>query len=111
MKKKIDNLKSTNPKEYWKIINTGIKQNNPDIFFKTMNAGTQDDDLIHELDHINEIDYNKGNTKLPRGKIEKAIQNIFKNEKFSGEDKIVNEYLKHSTNSISDIYVKLGNAK
>jgi hypothetical protein len=40
MKKKIDNLKSTNPKEYWKKINTGIKQNNPDIFFKTMNAGT-----------------------------------------------------------------------
>jgi lipopolysaccharide biosynthesis regulator YciM len=43
MKKERNNLKST-PKEYWKIINTGIKQNNPDIpidvfldFFKTTN--------------------------------------------------------------------------
>ena len=25
MKKRINNLKSTNPKEYWKIINTGNK--------------------------------------------------------------------------------------
>jgi hypothetical protein len=28
-----------------------------------MNAGTQDDDLIHELDHINEIDYKRRNGK------------------------------------------------
>ena len=56
MKKRINNLKFTNPKEYWKIINTGIILIFPiDVFldfFKTMNAGIQDDDLIHELDHI-----------------------------------------------------------
>lgn len=31
MIKKINNLKSTNPNEYWIIIMTGIKQNNYDI--------------------------------------------------------------------------------
>ena len=32
-----------------------------------------------------------------------------KNEKSSAEDQIINEYLKHSFNTISDIYVKLFN--
>jgi hypothetical protein len=47
---------------------------------------------------------------ITKEEMEKAIKNILKNEKSSGEDKIVNEYLTHSTNSIFDIYVKLCNA-
>jgi hypothetical protein len=31
MKQKIHNLRSTNPKEYWKIINSGRKQISPNI--------------------------------------------------------------------------------
>ena len=77
MKKKINNLKSTNPKEYWKIINTGTKQNNPDIpidvfldFFKTMNAGNQDDNLIHEIDNSNIII----KSSITKEEIEKAMK-------------------------------------
>jgi hypothetical protein len=46
MRHKIHNLRSTNPKEYWKIINSGRKQISPNIsinvlfdFFKTLNTG------------------------------------------------------------------------
>ena len=98
MKKTINNLKSTNPKEYWKIIITGIKQIIPDIpidvllnFFKTMNVGTQDDDSIHKLDHINEIDNLNIiiNSPVTKDEIEKGIKRL-KNEKSSAEDQIVN---------------------
>ena len=98
MKKTINNLKSTNPKEYWKIIITGIKQIIPDIpidvllnFFKTMNVGTQDDDSIHRLDHINEIDNLNIiiNSPVAKDEIEKGIKRL-KNEKSSAEDQIVN---------------------
>jgi hypothetical protein len=46
MRQKIHNLRSINPKEYWKIINSGRKQISPNItinvlfdFFKTPNTG------------------------------------------------------------------------
>lgn len=42
IRNKINNLKSTNPREYWKIINSGKKKNSPEIpidilfdYFKT----------------------------------------------------------------------------
>ena len=81
MKKKINNLKSTNSKEYQEIINTGIKQNNPYIsidvfllFVKAMNAGSSGDDSIHEL--INEVDNLNTiiNYPITKEEIEKAIK-------------------------------------
>ena len=81
MKKKINNLKSTNPKEYQEIINTGIKQNNPYIsidvfllFVKAMNTGSSGDDSIHEL--INEVDNLNTiiNYPITKEEIEKAIK-------------------------------------
>ena len=80
MKKERNSLKST-PKEYWKIINTGIKQNNPDIptdvfllFVKAMNTGSSGDDSIHEL--INEVDNLNTiiNYPITKEEIEKAIK-------------------------------------
>ena len=45
IRNKINNLKSTNPREYWKIINSGKKKNSPEIpidilfdYFKNLNA-------------------------------------------------------------------------
>ena len=46
IRNKIDNFKSTNPWEYWKILNSGRKQHNPDIpinifldYLKTLSLG------------------------------------------------------------------------
>jgi len=76
-----------------------------------MHVETQDDDSIHKLDHINEIDNLNIiiNSPVTKDEIENAIKRL-KNQKSSAEDQIVNEYLKHSFNTISDIYVKLFNA-
>ena len=45
IRNKINNLKSTNPREYWKIINSGKKKNSPEIpidilfdYFKNLSA-------------------------------------------------------------------------
>jgi TusA-related sulfurtransferase len=66
-----------------------------------MNGGIQDDDLIHEFDHIKEIDNLNItiNSPITKEEIEKAIKKQ-KNEKSSAEDQMVNEYLKHSFNTI-----------
>ena len=75
-----------------------------------MNAGNQDDNLIHELGHINEIDHFNIiiDSSITKEEIEKAMKKL-KNKKSSEEDQIVNKYLKHSFITISDIYVKLFN--
>jgi hypothetical protein len=56
MRQKIHSLRSTNPKEYWKIINSGRKQISPNIsinvlfdFFKTLNTGEPENVYIFSL--------------------------------------------------------------
>ena len=114
MRQKIHNLRSSNPKEYWKIINSGRKQISPNItinvlfdFFKTPNTGEPENEgdppvFNQDTDDLNNII----NAAITIGEIKSAIKNL-KNNKASGEDLIANEYLKHSFEIMSDIYVKL----
>ena len=116
MRQKIHNLRSTNPKEYWKIINSGRKQISPNIsinvlfdFFKTLNTGEPENEgdppvFNQDTDDLNNII----NAPITIDEIKSAMKNL-KNNKASGEDLIANEYLKHSFEIMSDIYVKLFN--
>jgi hypothetical protein len=107
---------NTNPKEYWKIINSGRKQISPNIsinvlfdFFKTLNTGEPENEgdppvFNQDTDDLNNII----NAPITIDEIKSAMKNL-KNNKASGEDLIANEYLKHSFEIMSDIYVKLFN--
>ena len=48
------------------------------------------------------------NAPITREEIENAMKSL-KNNKSSGDDYILNEYIKHSFESVSDVYVKLFN--
>ena len=116
MRQKIHNLRSTNPKEYWKIINSGRKQISPNIsinvlfdFFKTLNTGEPENEggppvFNQDTDDLNNII----NALITIDEIKSAMKNL-KNNKALGEDLIANEYLKHSFEIMSYIYVKLFN--
>ena len=67
MRQKIHNLRSINPKEYWKIINSGRKQISPNIsinvlfyFIKTLNTGEPENEgdppvFNQDTDDLNNI--------------------------------------------------------
>ena len=66
-----------------------------------------DSDINQNSNRVRELN-NIINAPITREEIEKAIKSL-KNNKFSGDDYILNEYIKHSFESISDVYVKLFN--
>lgn len=115
IRNKINNLKSTNPREYWKIINSGKKKNSPEIpidilfdYLKNLNAkedDIDDSDINQNNNRVRELN-NIINAPITREEIEKAMQSL-KNNKSPGDDYILNEYIKHLFESISDVYVKL----
>jgi hypothetical protein len=116
IRNKIDNLKSTNPKEYWKILNSRRKQHSPDIpinifldYFKTLNLGnrTEEETNIENQNDIGRLNIVL-NSSITADEIQKSLKKL-KNNKSSGEDTIINEYLKHSFSVMSNIYVKLFN--
>ena len=117
IRNKINNLKSTNPREYWKIINSGKKKNSPEIpidilfdYFRNLNAkgdDIDDSDINQNNNRVRELN-NIINAPITREEIENAIKSL-KNNKSSGDDYILNEYIKHLFESISDVYVKLFN--
>ena len=69
-------------------------ENDADVFEANINMQQQNDAL---------------NIPITKNEIEKAIKNI-KNNKASGEDLIINEYLKHSAPKMIQLYVKIFNA-
>ena len=66
-----------------------------------------DSDINQNNNRIRELN-NITNAPITREAIEKAMQSL-KNNKSSEDHYILNEYIKHSFESISDVYVKLCN--
>ena len=130
LKKKLKSMRSKNPKDFWKLINSGKKKRDKSNitmetlldFFKDLNSSSNnesdlDDDGNHEndIDNENDLDNNNENVNeivngpITVDEIEKAIKRL-KNNKASSEDEIINEYIKHSSQKMILLYVKVFNA-
>ena len=114
--RKLRNLKSTNPKEYWDLLNGKKSNGSLNIavdtcmeHFRKLSCAPQDHfepvDLSCDVQDINRF----LNAEFTRDEILAVIKNL-KNNKATGFDKITNEQLKDSSDVMLDIYVTLFNA-
>ena len=116
--KKLKNMRTKDPKTFWKILNQGKRRNQPGIsleklfeFFKNLNAAPSNDITV-DLPNLNDDDLSQLNHDLnipiDKEEIFECIKKL-KNNKASGEDEIINEYIKATREQFSDIYEKLFN--
>ena len=122
MKRKIRELRTSNPKEFWKIINskdrkkkvTNVNLDELFDFFKDLNTDQNDDIPDHvlsdeELEMLSDIDTNAYiNQPISPDEIMHCIK-LLKLNKSSGIDNIVNEYIKSTANVLLPLYTKLFN--
>ena len=113
---KLRHLKSKNPKDFWKIMNSLDKaKDNESInietlynYFKTLNEQNENEEITQDLD----IDINNDdellNSQFTEEEIHKCIK-IVKNNKSSSNDKIINEYLKSTVNMMLPVYISFFN--
>ena len=86
IRNKIDNLKSTNPKEYWKVLNSRRKQHSPDIpinifldYFKTLNLeNPTEEENQNDIERLNIV----LNSSITADEIQKSLKKL-KNNKSS----------------------------
>ena len=111
MQDKLRKLKSTNPKEYWKIINSVNKNKDSDKmdvgtlyeFFKNLNEQCNDgnDDVNINIDISDDDELL--NSYITEGEIKKCIKSL-KNNKSSANDRIINEYIKNTSDIMLPTY-------
>ena len=112
---KLRRLKSTSPKEFWKIINNLEKRGDDQnidieslhIFFKELNTAndTPDEPLIN-IDITDDDEFL--NSSITESEIRKCL-NLLKNNKASANDNIINEYMKYSAEQMMPSYILLFN--
>ncbi len=117
---KLKNLSSTDPKEFWKIINKsndsdGNVNNAPDIqeftdHFAELNDGNViPDDTEDYLKRCADLNSNDVLDKpITEEEVLYCIKRL-RNNKAMGDDLILNEYIKSSADILKTIYVKLFN--
>jgi hypothetical protein len=118
---KIRNLKSSNPKEYWAIINnaegggygSAIDKISLEVFaehFKKLNEGIKDNiDTIGDVPSSKTIEYNSAiNAPFTAKEILHVIKKL-KNNKACGVDRVLNEHIKCSADLFLPLYVNLFN--
>ena len=112
------NIRTKDPKEFWKILNQGKRKTQPNIslqklfeFFKNLNTAPSDDigvDLPNlNVEELNQLNYEL-NIHIEKEEILKCIKKL-KNNKASGEDDIINEYIKATSDQFIVVYEKLFN--
>ena len=112
---KLKNLKTSNPRKFWKILN-GKKKDKANIdpnlffeFFKDVNFDQNcDNEQPQESFEATQDANNEINLRITENEIKSAI-NKLKNNKASGIDLIVNEHLKALSHIISPILENLFN--
>ena len=105
MSRKIKNLRSNNSKEYWNILRQGTNKKQPNIsidslfeFFRNINkapeANNEDEINLPDIGNnlINNLN-NEINGEITSEKIVSCFKKL-KNDKASGEDFIINEYIR-----------------
>ena len=118
--KTLRNLRSSNPKEYWSLLNKGCKKSNNlgkisiEVFmhhFKKLSQKSEDDESDqHDFDprsvrhSINE----EINGEFTVDEIVKLIRKL-RNKKACGVDHVINEYIKHCPVELLGTVVKLFN--
>lgn len=118
LQRKIKKLRSSNPGEYWKLINkkkTNGTQSNISVHdfythFKNINTSTDSmggDDILNNYTNSNN-DGNILNECITGDEIMSCVRNL-KTNKSSGIDRISNEYIISSIDVMLPIYVKLFN--
>ena len=116
VQKTMRNMKSTNPKDYWKILNEGKRSCQPAIpleilfqHFKELNASDSENHYLDENADVNENIFSLFlNEKICKSEIEICIKNL-KNNKSCGEDRVINEYIKATSDYMIPLYEKLFN--
>lgn len=119
MRKKIDNLRKGNTKEYWNLINNRQSRSNGSNtyisietlhdFFKDLNSGNEHEEENVTIPDVQPEQLNDLiNCDFTESEILKCIKAL-KNDKASGDDYIVNEYIKNTYQILMPIYLKLFN--
>ena len=116
MSRRMKTLRKNDPKEYWKILNSGKSTKQPDIefkelfnFFKDLNTlkETNEPENTLNFDPTITAELNENiNSPITKDEIFKGIKNL-KNNKAFGDDQVINEYMKTTSNQFVDIYEKL----
>ena len=118
MKTKIRQMRTTKPKEYWKLINSvGKKFENPQVklddcyaFFKELNTNKHDVNNDEEI-HLNDEQYRNEsilNDPISMEEIRSSIKNL-KSNKSGGTDQILNEYIINSQELLLPVFHKFFN--
>ena len=111
---KLRAMQTKNPKDYWKYLkslNTKSNKEQPtlDSFYEHFKNINKSNEPKEDFSNINLEDKNNIlNRKISKEEIDLCILNI-KNGKSSGEDKILNEYIKSTKEILLPIYEKLFN--
>lgn len=111
---KLRAMQTKNPKDYWKYLkslNTKSNKEQPtlDSFYEHFKNINKSNESKEDFNDINlEDENNILNRKISIEEIDFCIKNI-KNGKSSGEDKILNEYIKSTKGILLPIYEKLFN--
>ena len=116
---KLRNLKTSNPREYWRILNSEQAKQKIEAclddlynFFKNINASDQTSSFPNNAptsDNPENQELNEElNLPITEAKILKAIQGL-KCNKSSGLDNVKNEHIKNTCNAMLPLYCKLFN--
>lgn len=116
MQAKMKHLRLNKPKDFWKIFrrrsgreSTNIPLDDLFEFFKELNRNKTDSQHDYIIDNDIDIENNMIlNDIITKDEICKAVQSA-KNNKSSGDDGVINEYIAASFNVLSDILVLLFN--
>ena len=120
MKKKMKIMKTADPRQYWNILNKGQSSgthSNISIdtlfeFFKTLNKKPESEPNPENITQENGPDVvrlnHELNNSITQDEILKCIKSL-QNNKANGDDELINEYIKTTSNIFIPIYEKLFN--
>ena len=113
---KLRKLKTDSPKDFWKLINNlerdkgdqNISLESLYTFFKDLNTSNEqpDDEIFANIDISDDDEFL--NSSITEAEIRKCIKAL-KNNKCPANDRILNEYLKCSSDKLIPIYISLFN--